>query len=308
MIAYQDHYSVLEVKSCATFQEIKKAYHKMALRYHPDKNKGGEEQFKKVDWAYRVLKDPQKRTEFDQIYKQNKKHNNYQNKSEKPKWKNPPKSSHDDGFRPNSSNTYNNYQNKSEKPKWKNPPKSNHDDGFRPNSSNTYNNYQNKSEKPKWKNPPKSSHDDGFGPNYSYTYNTYHKESEKPKEPPKLKMALIIGGSMVFAYLTYKIIQNRRAASAAEMVMVAISKDNIVEPLEAASATIKGISKIGKWTTGSPNADSSSTFAISAAISKVGSAFAKGISNIRKWTTRSPNAHSSSTFAISAAISKLSAP
>lgn len=63
----KDYYKVLEIPRNATEQEIKKAYRKMALKYHPDKNKspGAEEKFKDIAEAYEVLSDPQKREVFD---------------------------------------------------------------------------------------------------------------------------------------------------------------------------------------------------------------------------------------------------
>lgn len=68
-MAQEDYYSLLGVSRSATADEIKKAYRKMAVKYHPDKNPGdksAEEKFKKVSEAYEVLKDPEKKGLYDQ--------------------------------------------------------------------------------------------------------------------------------------------------------------------------------------------------------------------------------------------------
>ncbi|WJG10783.1 DnaJ C-terminal domain-containing protein [Aliiglaciecola sp. LCG003] len=66
---FKDYYKILGVAEDADIKEIKKAYRKLALKYHPDMNPeaGGDEQFKQVSEAYEVLKDSQKRAEFDQL-------------------------------------------------------------------------------------------------------------------------------------------------------------------------------------------------------------------------------------------------
>ncbi|HEX8726751.1 MAG TPA: molecular chaperone DnaJ [Gemmatimonadaceae bacterium] len=63
-----DFYSVLEVARTASDEEIKKAYRRLAMKYHPDRNAGSkeaEEQFKAITEAYDVLRDPQKRAAYD---------------------------------------------------------------------------------------------------------------------------------------------------------------------------------------------------------------------------------------------------
>ena len=69
MAEKRDYYEVLEVSKNATADEIKKAYRKKAIQYHPDKNPGdkeAEENFKEASEAYEVLRDPQKRGIYDQ--------------------------------------------------------------------------------------------------------------------------------------------------------------------------------------------------------------------------------------------------
>uniref|UniRef100_K7F9P1 J domain-containing protein n=1 Tax=Pelodiscus sinensis TaxID=13735 RepID=K7F9P1_PELSI len=64
----KDYYKTLGLQSGANEDEIKKAYRKMALKYHPDKNKdpSAEEKFKEIAEAYDVLSDPKKRAVYDQ--------------------------------------------------------------------------------------------------------------------------------------------------------------------------------------------------------------------------------------------------
>lgn len=64
----KDYYKILGIQSGANEDEIKKAYRKMALKYHPDKNKdpNAEEKFKEIAEAYDVLSDPKKRAVYDQ--------------------------------------------------------------------------------------------------------------------------------------------------------------------------------------------------------------------------------------------------
>jgi len=63
----KDYYSILGVSKGATDDELKKAYRKMALKFHPDKNQsaGAEEKFKQIGEAYDVLSDPKKRQVYD---------------------------------------------------------------------------------------------------------------------------------------------------------------------------------------------------------------------------------------------------
>ncbi len=66
---YLDYYKVLDVSRSASAEEIKRAYRKLARKFHPDvsKEKNAEARFKEVQEAYEVLKDPQKRTAYDQL-------------------------------------------------------------------------------------------------------------------------------------------------------------------------------------------------------------------------------------------------
>lgn len=67
--AKEDYYQLLGVEKTATAKEIKKAFRRLALQYHPDKNKdeGAEEQFKKIVEAYEILGDETKRKQYDQF-------------------------------------------------------------------------------------------------------------------------------------------------------------------------------------------------------------------------------------------------
>ncbi|BAQ65428.1 DnaJ C-terminal domain-containing protein [Geminocystis sp. NIES-3709] len=67
---YKDYYSVLGVNKSATSDEIKKAFRKLAVKYHPDRNpdnKAAEEKFKEISEAYEVLGDTEKRKKYDQF-------------------------------------------------------------------------------------------------------------------------------------------------------------------------------------------------------------------------------------------------
>ncbi len=70
MAQKRDYYEVLGVSKTASEDEIKKAYRKIAIKYHPDRNPGdkeAEEKFKEAAEAYNVLHDPQKRQQYDQF-------------------------------------------------------------------------------------------------------------------------------------------------------------------------------------------------------------------------------------------------
>ncbi|MDQ3026239.1 MAG: DnaJ domain-containing protein [Pseudomonadota bacterium] len=66
---YKDYYAILGVKRDSSADEIKKAYRKLAQKYHPDvtKDAKGEEKFKETAEAYQTLKDPAKRAAYDQL-------------------------------------------------------------------------------------------------------------------------------------------------------------------------------------------------------------------------------------------------
>lgn len=63
----KDYYETLGVSKNASKDEIKKAFHKMAHKYHPDKNKGDDSKFKEVNQAYQTLSDDQKRAQYDRF-------------------------------------------------------------------------------------------------------------------------------------------------------------------------------------------------------------------------------------------------
>ena len=71
MAAKPDYYDILGVNKTASADEIKKAYRKQALEWHPDRHKdekeAAEKRFKEINEAYQVLSDPQKKNAYDQF-------------------------------------------------------------------------------------------------------------------------------------------------------------------------------------------------------------------------------------------------
>jgi curved DNA-binding protein len=67
---YKDYYQILGLPRSASTEEIRKAYRKLAMQYHPDHNPGdkqSEDRFKEINEAYQVLNDPQKRAHYDRV-------------------------------------------------------------------------------------------------------------------------------------------------------------------------------------------------------------------------------------------------
>lgn len=92
---FKNYYKILGVKKTVSQDEIKKAYRKKAMQYHPDKNSGdkwAEEKFKEINEAYKVLSDVVKRKEYDDIsgthqkYNQKTKYEYAENKPEDKTW------------------------------------------------------------------------------------------------------------------------------------------------------------------------------------------------------------------------------
>src|SRR5258708_24531995 len=70
MATNKDYYAVLGVSACATQDEIKKQYRKLAAKHHPDKNQGdpkAADRFKEISEAYQVIGDEEKRKQYDQM-------------------------------------------------------------------------------------------------------------------------------------------------------------------------------------------------------------------------------------------------
>ena len=69
-MAKKDYYEVLGLSRTASEDEIKRAYKKLAMKHHPDRNPGdasAEEKFKEIKEAYEILSDAQKRSAYDQF-------------------------------------------------------------------------------------------------------------------------------------------------------------------------------------------------------------------------------------------------
>ena len=69
-MAKRDYYDTLSVARDASLDDIKKSYRKLAMKYHPDQNRGDKEaerRFKEINEAYHVLKDEEKRAAYDQF-------------------------------------------------------------------------------------------------------------------------------------------------------------------------------------------------------------------------------------------------
>jgi molecular chaperone DnaJ len=65
LMSRKDYYQILGVEKNATQNQIRKAYYKLSLKYHPDKNPAGEEKFKELVEAYAVLSDSDRKKNYD---------------------------------------------------------------------------------------------------------------------------------------------------------------------------------------------------------------------------------------------------